>query len=147
MFKPFIMTASALLIAVGGQLAQAHSPPDHARVFIIEPADGAVVTSPVLVRMGIEGFGITPAGTEGKRRHTAGHHHLLIDLEQLPDMDEPIPRDANHVHLDGGETRVLLELPPGEHSLQLLLGDEEHEPQAPPLISERIRITVRAGLK
>lgn len=133
----------AFLLTVGVQLVQAHSPPGDARVFIIEPTDGAVVTSPVPVKMGIEGFGITPAGTTGKRRHTAGHHHVLIDLDALPDMDEPIPEDANHVHLDGGETEVLLELPPGEHSLQLLLGDEDHEPQAPPLVSQRIRITVQ----
>ncbi len=143
MTKKLVTGMSALLLAIGVQLAQAHSPPSDARVFIIEPTDGAVVTSPVLVKMGIEGFGITPAGTKGKRRHTAGHHHVLIDLELLPDMDEPIPEDANHVHLDGGETEVLLELPSGEHSLQLLLGDEEHEPHAPPLISEKIRITVK----
>lgn len=140
--KP-VTCMSTLLLAIGVQLAQAHSPPSDARVFIIAPTDGAVVTSPVLVKPGIEGFGITPAGTTGKRRHTAGHHHVLIDLEELPDMNEPIPRDANHVHLDGGETEVLLELLPGEHSLQLLLGDEDHEPQAPALISQRIRITVQ----
>ena len=143
MIKRLVFTISLLVAAVGMQLSQAHSPPDGARVFIIEPADGAVVTSPVLVKMGIEGFGITPAGTKGKRRHSAGHHHVLLDLEQLPDMDEPIPRDANHVHLDAGETDVLLELPPGEHSLQLLLGDEEHEPFEPSLISEKIRVTVK----
>ena len=143
MTKKLVTGMSALLLAVGVQLAQAHSPPGEARVFIIEPSDDAVVTSPVLVKMGIDGFGITPAGTKGKRRHTAGHHHVLIDLEELPDMNEPIPRDANHVHLDGGETEVLLELLPGEHSLQLLLGDEDHEPQAPALISQRIRITVQ----
>ena len=143
MTKKLATGMSALLLAVGVQLAQAHSPPGEARVFIIEPSDDAVVTSPVLVKMGIDGFGITPAGTKGKRRHTAGHHHVLIDLEQLPDMDEPIPPDAIHVHLDGGETEVLLELSPGEHSLQLLLGDEEHEPHAPPLISKKIRITVK----
>jgi len=143
MIKRLVITISLLVAAVGMQSSQAHSPPDDARVFIIQPADGAVVTSPVLVEMGIEGFGITPAGTKGKRRHTAGHHHVLIDLEQLPDMDEPIPWDANHVHLDGGETEVLLELSPGEHSLQLLLGDEEHEPFEPSLISEEIRITVK----
>jgi hypothetical protein len=68
---------------------------------------------------------------------------VLIDLEQLPDMDEAIPRDANHVHLDGGETEVLLELPPGEHSLRLLLGDEEHEPFEPVLMSEKIRVRVQ----
>lgn len=143
MLRKLLMVTSLFLLALGMALSQAHSPPDDARVFIIEPADGAVVTSPVLVKMGIEGFGITPAGTKGKIRHTAGHHHVLIDLEQLPDMGEAIPRDANHVHLDGGETQVLLDLAPGEHRLQLLLGDEEHEPQEPPLISETIRITVQ----
>jgi len=142
MIQKFVAGMNALLLAVGVQLAQAHSPPGDARVFIIEPKDSAVVTSPVLVKMGIEGFGITPAGTTGKRRHTAGHHHVLIDLEQLPDMDEPIPRDENHVHLDGGETEMMLELTPGEHSLQLLLGDEEHEPFEPALISEKIWIRV-----
>lgn len=142
MFKRVLITMSLLMFAAGVPPSRAHEPPRDARVFIIEPADGAVVSSPVRVRMGIEGFGITPAGTTDKRRHTAGHHHVLIDLDQPPDMDEPIPRDANHVHLDGGETEVLLDLPPGEHSLQLLLGDEEHEPFEPPLISEKIRIRV-----
>ena len=85
------------------------------------------------------------AGTTGRIRHTSGHHHLLVDVDILPDMDAPIPRDAQHIHLDGGETEVLLELPPGRHRLQLLLGDEEHEPHAPPLISERISITVQDG--
>ncbi len=143
MFRKLLTATSLFLLALGMQLSQAHSTPDDARVFIIEPADGAVVTSPVLVKMGIEGFGITPAGTKGKIRHTAGHHHVLVDLDQLPDMGDAIPRDANHVHLDGGETQVLLELAPGEHSLQLLVGDEDHEPFLPPLMSEKIRITVQ----
>lgn len=143
MFWNNVTARSLLVLAMGTQLALAHSPPEEAKVSIIEPADGAVVTSPVMVKMGIEGFGIKPAGTRGKRRHTAGHHHVLVDLDALPDMEEPIPEDANHVHLDGGETEVLLELAPGEHSLQLLLGDEEHEPFEPALISEKIRITVR----
>jgi len=144
MFWNNVTARSLLVLAMDTQLALAHSPPEEAKVSIIEPADGAVVTSPVMVKMGIEGFGITPAGTRGtKRRHTAGHHHVLVDLDALPDMEEPIPEDANHVHLVGGETEVLLALAPGEHSLQLLLGDEEHEPFEPALISEKIRITVR----
>jgi hypothetical protein len=134
---------SLFMLAVIGGMAQAHTPPDDARVFFIEPGDGAVIESPVRIRMGIENFGITPAGTTGRIRHTAGHHHVLINLDNLPDMDAPIPRDAQHVHLDGGETEIVLELPSGRHSLQLLLGDEDHEPHAPPLLSERIWITVR----
>ena len=123
--------------------AVAHTPPPNARVFFIGIEDGAVVESPFRVTFGIEGFGITPAGTEGKIRHKAGHHHLLIDVESLPDLDAPIPRDAYHLHFDGGETETVLDLPPGEHTLQLLLGDEDHEPQYPVLKSEKIRVRVR----
>jgi len=140
MHKPSAVILGSLALVAS---AFAHTPPDDARVFFIEPQDGVTVTSPVRVRMGIEGFGVTPAGTKGQRRHTAGHHHVLIDLEQPPDLDEPIPSDNRHVHLDGGETEVLLDLAPGEHTLQLLLGDEDHEPHAPPLISDKIRILVR----
>ena len=121
----------------------AHTPPDTAKVFFVGLKEGDVVTSPFRVKFGIKGFGITPAGTTGKIRHTAGHHHLLINLKQLPDLDEPIPRDMNHQHFDGGETEAVIELPPGRHSLQLLLGDEQHEPQDPALYSERITITVK----
>ncbi|MEW8627512.1 MAG: DUF4399 domain-containing protein [Candidatus Thiodiazotropha sp.] len=132
-----------LTLVLAITIAEAHSPPAHARVYFIGLQDGDVVKSPFKVMFGIEGFGITPAGTKGKQRHTAGHHHLLIDVEHLPDLDAPIPNDAQHIHFDNGETETVLELPPGRHTLQLLLGDEEHEPQDPPLFSERITITVK----
>ncbi len=132
----------AMVLLLVTPITGAHSPPDSAKVYFIGIADGAVVKSPFKVKFGIKGFGITPAGTTGKRRHTAGHHHLLVDVEQLPDMDEAIPRDPLHIHFDQGETEVTLKLPSGRHTLQLLLGDEQHEPQAPPLISEKITITV-----
>ncbi len=121
--------------------AEAHSPPEGARVYFIGLEDGAVVKNPFIVTFGIDGFGITPAGATGKSRHTGGHHHLLIDTN-LPDLDEAIPEDGNHIHFDQGETEVELKLTPGKHTLQLLLGDEQHEPQDPPLISEQITITV-----
>lgn len=124
-------------------VVNAHSPPPYARVFFIGLEDGAIVSTPIKVKFGIEGFGITPAGTSGKIRHTSGHHHLLVNRANLPDLDEPIPRDANHLHFDQGETEAVLELPPGQHTLQLLLGDEQHEPQTPPLFSEKINITVK----
>ena len=124
-------------------LAAAHTPPPNARVFFIGLEDGAVVKSPFKVRFGIEGFGITPAGTTGKIRHTAGHHHLLVDVDRLPDMDAPIPRDAHHLHFDKGETEAVLDLPPGTHTLQLLLGDKLHVPHQPAVASEKITITVK----
>lgn len=135
-----VLAIPLLLVAT---LVDAHSPPKQARVYFIGLTDGAVVESPLKVKFGIEGFGITPAGTTGKQRHTAGHHHVLLDVVQKPDMDTPIPRDARHIHFDDGETEALLQLPPGDHTLQLLLGDEQHEPQDPPLMSEKIRVTVR----
>ena len=143
-YARFKASALALLLMLvsAGAAVEAHSPGAHAKVYFENISDGAVVTSPVHLRFGIRGFGITPAGTKGKIRHTAGHHHLLIDVDRLPDLDEPIPRDARHLHFDDGETETVLELPPGKHSLQLLLGDENHEPQDPPLISEKITITV-----
>lgn len=121
----------------------AHTPPPDARVFFIGIEDGAVVESPFKVRFGIVGFGITPAGTKGKIRHQAGHHHLLIDVEQLPDLDAPIPRDSHHLHFDQGETEAILDLPPGTHTLQLLLGDEDHEPHDPVLMSDKISVRVK----
>ncbi len=140
-------SASAMILALlaGISAVQAHSPGAHAKVYFENISDGAVVTSPVHLRFGITGFGITPAGTKGKVRHTAGHHHLLIDVDELPDLDEPIPRDAKHIHFDAGETEAVIDLPPGKHTLQLLLGDENHEPQDPALFSEKITITVRSA--
>ncbi|MCU7925912.1 MAG: DUF4399 domain-containing protein [Candidatus Thiodiazotropha sp. (ex Dulcina madagascariensis)] len=143
MHIPVVAAVTSLLLWMAASIATAHTPPEEARVFFIGLVDGAVVTSPVTIKFGIEGFGIIPAGTKDKRRHTAGHHHLLIDLNRVPDLDEPIPDDARHIHFDQGETETLLELAPGQHTLQLLLGDETHEPHDPPLISERITVTVQ----
>jgi len=136
-----VILVVGLSLAIAATLA--HTPPDTAKVFFVNLEDGDVVASPVHIEFGIEGFGITPAGTSGKIRHTAGHHHLLIDLEELPNLDEPIPRDEHHRHFDQGETEAFVELSPGKHTLQLLLGDEEHEPHYPTLFSERITITVK----
>lgn len=134
---------AASLVLLQPLLAGAHTPPADARVFFIGVEDGAVVSSPLRLQFGIENFGITPAGTSGKQRHRAGHHHLLVDVESLPDLDKAIPRDSRHLHFDRGETSAVLELPPGSHTLQLLLGDEEHEPHEPALLSKRITVIVR----
>ena len=139
-------TADILLIVLlllPVQATFAHTPPEEAKIFFIGIHDNAEVKNPLKLTFGISGFGITPAGTKGKIRHTAGHHHLLIDVKALPDMDAPIPRDEQHIHFDNGETTAQITLNPGIHTLQLLLGDEDHEPQDPPLISEKITITVK----
>ena len=110
-----------------------------AELYFISPADGEVVSNPVNVKFGLRGMGVAPAGVE---RDNTGHHHLLINVEQVPASGVGIPADENHVHFGGGQTETSLELPPGTHSLQLLLGDFAHRPHSPAVISERISITV-----
>ena len=115
--------------------------PADARLYFIAPADGATVTSPVRVEFGLDNMEVVPAGTEAP---ASGHHHVIIDTE-LPPFDLPIPADANHVHYGSGASAAELELAPGTHTLQLLLGDHLHVPHDPPVYSERITITVEAG--
>ena len=112
--------------------------PAEAKLEIISPANGAKVTSPVTVQFGLAGMGVAPAGIEAKN---TGHHHLIIDAP-LPDTAFAIPKDAKHRHFGGGQTQVTLELTPGTHTLQLLLGDFRHIPHNPPVSSKRITITV-----
>ena len=109
-----------------------------ATLYFVSPADGAVVTSPVTVVFGLRGFGVAPAGVA---KDNTGHHHLLIDTE-LTDLTVPIPNDAQHRHFGGGQTETTLELSPGQHTLQLVLGNFAHIPHNPPIVSERITITV-----
>lgn len=112
--------------------------PDGASVFFITPADGDTVSSPVRIEFGIDGMIVVRACT--KKAHS-GHHHLLVDAG-LPDLGMPIPADAAHIHFGDASTSTELGLDPGEHTLQLLLGDHLHIPHDPPLVSQRIAITV-----
>lgn len=112
--------------------------PEGASVFFITPADGETVVNPFTVEFGIERMTVAPAGVN---EPDSGHHHLLIDTG-VPDTGLPIPADANHVHFGTGATSTELTLGPGEHTLQLLLGDHLHIPHNPPVLSETITITV-----
>ncbi|HEY5622547.1 MAG TPA: DUF4399 domain-containing protein [Gammaproteobacteria bacterium] len=113
--------------------------PDGAEVYFQSPLDGDVVTAPFIVRFGLRGIGVAPAGVE---LPNTGHHHLLIDVTELPSFDLPLPADANHVHFGLGQTETELDLPPGEHTLQLVLGDHLHTPHDPPVMSELITVLV-----
>jgi hypothetical protein len=110
-----------------------------AKVSILEPKDGAEVTSPVAIKFGIEGMTLSPAGTEA---HHSGHHHVLIDTK-LTDFNNPIPADDNHKHFGKAQTEASLELKPGKHTLQLVLADHQHIPHDPVVQSEVITITVK----
>ena len=108
------------------------------RVYIESPKNGALVQSPVEIVFALDGMELAPAGTYAT---DTGHHHLIIDNE-LPDLGMPIPSDNNHLHFGKAQDRVLLDLEPGLHTLQLLLGDGSHIPHQPPLISEKIEIRI-----
>ena len=112
---------------------------ENKRIFFINLSDGQSVTSPVTVQFGINGMSIVPAGIN---KPMSGHHHLLINLENLPDMTKPIPADKNHLHFGKGQTETIIELPKGKHSLQLLLGNYIHVPHKVPFLSEKIEIIV-----
>ena len=121
-------------------LALARTPaPQGARANIVSPQDGATVSSPVAVIFGLQGMGIAPAGVEKAK---TGNYHLNIDAA-LPPADEPVPADDNHRHFGGGQTEVTIDLTPGTHTLQLIMGDHNHVPHDPPVASEKITITVK----
>jgi Domain of unknown function (DUF4399) len=126
------------LFAPAAAFAEAKPMPDTARVYIIWPADGQVIKGAFWVRMGLTDAGIAPAGVDKKY---TGHHHLLIDTD-LPPLDQEIPSDKNHRHFGLGQTEARLDLPPGRHTLQLLLADDVHIPHNPPLYSPKITIVV-----
>jgi hypothetical protein len=137
-----------LLLALGlPALAQEAAPaalprtaaPESALTYLLSPANGATVTSPFTIRFGLRGMGVAPAGVTTPN---TGHHHLLIDVETLPPDNLPIPNDANHRHFGLGQTETEVTLPPGQHTLQLVLGDALHIPHQPPVRSEKITISV-----
>jgi hypothetical protein len=129
--------AAAQTKAAGGPTP---SPPG-AAVYFVGLKDGATIAPKTTVHFGLRGMGVAPAGSD---KANSGHHHLLIDAD-LPPLDEPIPSDANHMHFGGGQTEVDLDLSPGPHTLQLLLGDKNHIPHSPPVMSPRIHVTVAAA--
>jgi hypothetical protein len=134
------LVIAALLLAAAVALAQERTPsPPGAEVYIISPHDGAKVTNPVHVQFGLKGMGIAPAGV---KFDNTGHHHLLIDTDAPADANAPLPASDKVVHFGKGQTETTLTLSPGKHTLQLLLGDLNHIPHNPPVISKKITITV-----
>lgn len=111
---------------------------DGAQAYIVSPMDGATVPTTFDVVFGLKGMGVAPAGTQV---NNTGHHHLLVDAAELPDLDMPL--GANVTHFGAGQTQTTLTLTPGQHTLQLILGDHMHIPHNPAVVSEKITITVR----
>ncbi len=119
-------------------LERTASPPG-AEAYIISPKDGATVKSPVRVQFGLKGMGVAPAGVKFEN---TGHHHLLLDSDAPVDLSAPLPATDRILHFGKGQTEASVPLSPGKHTLQLLLGDQNHVPHNPPVISRKITITV-----
>jgi hypothetical protein len=114
------------------------APPD-AYCYIGWPNDGETIhTRHIKVWFGTRNFGVAPAGVD---KPNTGHHHVLIDTD-LPPLDEEIPNDKNHLHFGAGQTETYIDLPSGTHTLQLLMGDANHVPFDPPVMSKKITIHV-----
>jgi Domain of unknown function (DUF4399) len=133
---------SAVLLLPSAGFAQDARSPEDARVYFIWPEAGATVKGAFRARFGLRNMGVTHAGDNFPN---SGHHHLFIDVDQPIDPNAAIPHDKNHIHFAAGETEAPIELPPGKHTLQLVLGDGEHFPFNPPVVSEKITITVKGG--
>jgi len=142
--SPAVLLVAALLLVAAGsdvmaQPAARQKAPAGAQVYFHYPLDGLRVPERFTVRIGLKEMGVAPAGTD---KPLTGHHHLLIDTDTGP-PDQPIPSDYNHIHLGNGQTEVVVTLPKGTHTLQLLLGDYTHTPHDPPVMSKKITVYVR----
>jgi Domain of unknown function (DUF4399) len=138
---------AAAVIALGLStvaIAQESPSPAGSKVYFINLKDGDTVSNPVVVKFGLAGMGIAPAGLQGDATAGTGHHHLLINKELTgAALKDVIPMDDAHRHFGKGQTEATITLPAGTHTLQLVLADWTHVPHVPPVMSERIKITVK----
>ncbi len=134
------LLSAAVALLPAAALAQGKTTPKDALIYIISPEDGDTMKGAFWCRFGLRNMGVAPAGHEFPN---TGHYHLLIDTNEPINPNEPIPHDTKHLHFGGGETEAFLDMPQGKHTLQLVLGDSNHFPFNPPLISKKITITVK----
>ncbi len=134
-------TAFAAGLAMSTVATAGETPsPAGAKVYFVNVKDGATLKNPVTIQFGLKGMGVAPAGTEKAK---TGHHHLIINEKiEGEELNEGIPSDEQHRHFGGGQTEITVDLPAGKHTLQLVLGDQNHIPHNPPVMSQRISVTV-----
>jgi len=135
-----MILCAALSVISSAAYPQGKPAPKDAKLYFITPHDGQKIRGPFWCRFGLRNMGVTHAGDDYQN---SGHHHLLVDINEPLDPKEPIPQDKSHLHFGAGQTETFLELPPGLHTLQLVLGDAKHYPFDPPVVSSKITIRVR----
>ena len=136
-----VLALLAVTITIALAQIERFEPAGDVTLYLISPYHGEVIDGPVLVRFGVRGMGVAPAGID---HPNTGHHHLLINLPvDEVDLDQPLPFTDQTRHLGGGQTEILLELEPGTYNLQALFADFRHIPFDPVVVSEVITIHVR----
>jgi len=136
LFALSIIIASSPLAAV----AQGKPAPKDAVLYFVWPQDNTAIKGAFWCRFGLRNMGVTHAGDDFQN---SGHHHLLVDVSEPLDTNEPIPQDKSHLHFGAGQTEARIDLPPGKHTLQLVLGDAKHYPFNPPIVSQKINIRIK----
>lgn len=135
-----LVLVSAALALMSAAHAQDKPAAKDAVLYFVWPQDGTVIKGAFWCRFGLRNMGVTHAGDSFQN---SGHHHLLIDVADPLDPKEPIPQDKAHLHFGAGQTEARIDLPPGKHTLQLVLGDANHFPFVPPVVSKKITVTIR----
>jgi hypothetical protein len=136
-----LIALSAVLICLTfAAHAQGKPAPKDALLYFVWPQNGATIKGGFWCRFGLRNMGVTHAGDDFQN---TGHHHLLIDVSEALDPNEPIPQDKSHLHFGSGQTETRIELAPGKHTLQLVLGDAKHYPFSPPIVSDKISVRIK----
>ena len=129
--------------SIAAQMPISSAPAD-AEVYFIQPKDGQIFESAnsegVEIRFGLRGMDVSPAGIAVPN---SGHHHLLINLDQMPNLRMPLPATDQIRHFGKGQTSTWINLTPGKHKLQLLLGNYAHIPHSPAVMSKMIEIEIK----
>jgi len=137
-----LLLAATALLGMPVYAKERQKTPPGAYLYIIWPNDGDKIRGAFWCRFGLRNMGVTTAGQQAA---DTGHHHLFVDVDEPLDPNAPIPNDKKHLHFGKGQTEARIDLPPGPHTLQLVLGDADHVPFDPPLVSKKIHITVLPG--
>ncbi len=121
----------ALMVAGVGAVAGAQAPKPaakKARVFFVEPKNGATVTSPAHLKFGSQGIEIAavPPGDVTKARPGIGHYHVGVDETCLASGKTIVKGTPSWVHFGDGKSEIDMQLTPGKHKLALQVADDLH---------------------
>lgn len=136
--KQTLLPSAAALCLTLAVLAGCATPTPSQSVSILEPTDGATVSSTFKVRFGVKGMSVAPAG---EIIANSGHNHLLINRTSVP-AGQSIPFDDQHKHFGAGQTETMVTLPPGQYTLTSQFANGAHQSYGAPM-SSTIRVTVK----